>query len=115
MKLILFLAIGHRAAGDRGCPEKSLREVWVFFGVYLAAAWACLWQWGSPHPPSRIDLFSGGFFTLATLWFFENRTFLKSVSATKELRREELHMREQYGSLYEEYASKTRRLFPGVY
>jgi len=215
----------------------------IFFGVYLAAAWVCLWQWGSPHPASRIDLFSGGFFALAPLWFFENRTFLKSVSATKELqdealgntydpglhrwlipltlaeltvfldyghwrllpelarpvlqstglviwavtplwllwtdkylrehfghpdmrtriitsgpyglvrhprytgivasriafsllfasimgwflavgwvvlilrriRREELHMREQYGSLYEEYASKTRRLFPGVY
>ena len=77
MKLILFLAIGHRAAGDRGCPEKSLREVWVFFGVYLAAAWACLWQWGSPHPPSRIDLFSGGFFTLAAALVFREPDILE--------------------------------------
>ena len=70
---------------------------------------------GKPTPAVTDRSFLRGFFTLAPLWFFENRTFLKSVSATKELRREELHMREQYGSLYEEYASKTRRLFPGVY
>ncbi len=46
--------------------------MWVFFAVYLAAAWACLWQWGSPHPASRIDLFSGAFSALAPLVFREN-------------------------------------------
>ena len=54
-----------------GASQKLTRAFWgtLFFSAcYLAGALVCLWQWGSPRPWSRLDLFSGGFFALAFLW-----------------------------------------------
>ena len=54
-----------------GASQKHSRAFWgtLFFSAgYLAAALACLWQRGSPHSWSRLDIFSGGFFALTLLW-----------------------------------------------
>jgi protein-S-isoprenylcysteine O-methyltransferase Ste14 len=54
-----------------GASQKRTRAFWgtMFFSAgYLAAALACLWQWGAPRPWSRLDIFSGGFFALTLLW-----------------------------------------------
>jgi protein-S-isoprenylcysteine O-methyltransferase Ste14 len=51
--------------------QKRTRTFWgtLFFSAgYLAAALACLWQWGSAHPGSLLDIYSGGFFALTLLW-----------------------------------------------
>ena len=54
--------------------ESAQRRTKAFWGTllfsagYLVAILACLWQWGSPRPWSRLDVFSGGFFALALLW-----------------------------------------------
>ena len=60
----------------------------LFFLLYLVLAWASLWQWGSPEPGSRIDLFSGGFFAATPLWLGEYAVFLKSIGPTREVRQE---------------------------
>jgi protein-S-isoprenylcysteine O-methyltransferase Ste14 len=51
--------------------QKRTKAFWgtLFFSAgYLVAILACLWQWGSPRPWSRLDVFSGGFFALTLLW-----------------------------------------------
>lgn len=59
------------AMSAAGAAQKLTRAFWgtLFLSTcYLAGALACLWQWGSPRPWSRLDLFSGGFFALTLLW-----------------------------------------------
>jgi protein-S-isoprenylcysteine O-methyltransferase Ste14 len=56
------------AARTSQSPTKAFWGTLLFSAGYIAAALACLWQWGSPHPWSRLDIFSRGFFLLMLLW-----------------------------------------------
>jgi protein-S-isoprenylcysteine O-methyltransferase Ste14 len=60
----------------------------AFFAVYLGLAVACVWQWGSPDPASRIDVFSGGFFAAGPLWIAEYLVFLRRIGRTQQVQAE---------------------------
>ena len=60
----------------------------ALFTVYLGLAVACVWQWGTPSPASRIDVFSGGFFAAGPLWIAEYLVFLRGISRSKEVQAE---------------------------
>jgi protein-S-isoprenylcysteine O-methyltransferase Ste14 len=50
------------------------------FAAYLGLAFACVWQWGTQAPGSRIDVFSGGYFAAAPLWIAEYLIFLEQAA-----------------------------------
>jgi protein-S-isoprenylcysteine O-methyltransferase Ste14 len=58
------------------------------FAAYLGLAFACVWQWGSEAPASRIDVFSGGYFAAAPLWIAEYLIFLRGIGRDEEVRAE---------------------------
>ena len=57
----------------------------VMFAAYLGLAVACVWQWGTPAPASRIDVFSGGFFAAGALWIAEYVVFLRGIGGSREV------------------------------
>ncbi len=76
-------------------PDSSKRlhrAYWVstiFAFLSPLAALACLRQWGTPHPWSRLDVFSGGFIVVSTLAvilvsFGFNRAVFRSMSILRE-------------------------------
>jgi protein-S-isoprenylcysteine O-methyltransferase Ste14 len=72
--------------------QKATRAFWstAFFSAgYLAGALAGLWQWGSPHPWSRLDIFSGGFFALTLFWIagtmLLHSSFFRSPEVVQEV------------------------------
>ncbi len=77
-------------------PKPMKKALWgarlsSLFG--LALALACLRQWGSPHPWSRLDLYSGSFLGLSVLMaVVQAWTFLRSAFRSKEVAREALGM-----------------------
>lgn len=60
----------------------------ALFAVYLGLAFACVWQWGTPSPASRIDVFSGGFFAAGPLWIAEYLVFRRRIGRSREVQAE---------------------------
>ena len=58
----------HERSGRFAKAHKGLLGHVALLSGLSAAALACLWQWGSPRPWSRLDILSGGFFALTILW-----------------------------------------------
>jgi protein-S-isoprenylcysteine O-methyltransferase Ste14 len=56
--------------------------------AYFAAAIACLWQWGSPRPWSRVDFFSGGFLVISLVWVYATIRFHRAIFRSREVMRE---------------------------
>jgi protein-S-isoprenylcysteine O-methyltransferase Ste14 len=75
-----------------GSSAPSQRKVfWItLLGVaaYFAAAVACLWQWGSPLPWSRVDFFSGGFLVISLMWVYATIRFHRAIFRSREVMRE---------------------------
>ncbi len=60
----------------------------VFFAAYIVATLLCLRQWGTPHPWSRLDVFSGGFLLLSALWAVAQTRFHQTIFRSREVMRE---------------------------
>jgi len=56
--------------------------------LYVAAALACLVQWGAPNPWSRVDLFSGTYLVLRVLGTVHSLASSRRVFRSKHLMRE---------------------------
>jgi protein-S-isoprenylcysteine O-methyltransferase Ste14 len=82
-------SLARRARTQAG---ESLRAAFwgtlVFIALYFAAALACLWQWGSPRPWSRVDIFSGGFLLISLMWIYATMQFHRAIFRSREVMRE---------------------------
>lgn len=69
-------------------PAKAMWATVLCAVAYLALALLCLWQWGTPAPWSRLDLFSGGYLSITTLavvyGFRLGRTIFRSAEVFRE-------------------------------
>lgn len=78
-----------RTLSKEGEPVKG--AFWgtlLFIALYFAAALACLWQWGSPRPWSRVDVFSGGFLVISLMWVYGTMRFHRAIFRSREVMRE---------------------------
>ncbi|MGH9747166.1 MAG: methyltransferase family protein [Candidatus Acidiferrales bacterium] len=57
----------------------------VFSAIYILAMLACLRQWGSADPWSRLDRFSGGYILASVLWVAASLRFFRFVSGPKDV------------------------------
>jgi protein-S-isoprenylcysteine O-methyltransferase Ste14 len=64
----------------------------LFLLLYLALAVACLWQYGSPHPLARINLYTGGALLISVLMGFGQLAFSRGLPQTAEVQREAFGM-----------------------
>lgn len=53
--------------------------------LYLAICLACLREWSSPHPWSRVDRFSGGYLLISLLWLAVAAKFIRLATGPKEI------------------------------
>lgn len=60
----------------------------LFASAYLALALVSLWQWGTPTPWSRIDVFSGGYLALGTFAAVYDITLGRATLRSQEAFRE---------------------------
>jgi len=82
----------NQAAEMSNSLKKTVWGVMIFSSIYLAVALACLWQWGSPKPWSRVDFFSGGLLVLSLLMGVENISFNRAVGRSEEVHHEAFGM-----------------------
>lgn len=79
-------------AAESESPSKPLWSAYwgtlVFIAVYLVAAVACLWQWGSTKPWSRVDVFSGGFLLISLMWGCATMRFHRAIFRSREVMQE---------------------------
>jgi protein-S-isoprenylcysteine O-methyltransferase Ste14 len=70
-------------------PEQMSKSgFWVttfFFAAYYVAALALLRQWRSPHPWSRLDIFSGGYLLISLIWGGAATRFHRAIFRSKEV------------------------------
>ena len=75
----------------RAKPRTGPNGVWgaiLILIVYLAAAIACLWQWNSPQPLARLDIFSGGVIAFFVIWSIGTIHFHRAIFQSPEVMRE---------------------------
>jgi protein-S-isoprenylcysteine O-methyltransferase Ste14 len=79
-------------AGNRSSNQKFLAKAFasalLFIVLYAAAALCCLRQWGSPHPWSRLDIFSGGFLAISLIWVYATMQFYRVIFRSREVLQE---------------------------
>lgn len=78
--------------------RSARRAFWgtlLFISLYFVAALACLWQWDSPRPWTRIDIFSGGFLLISLIWAAGMMRFHRVIFRSPDL------MREAAGTTYD--------------
>jgi protein-S-isoprenylcysteine O-methyltransferase Ste14 len=66
-------------------PRSQALSLALFFLLHNIAMLACLRQWGSPHPWSRHDRFSGGYILLSILWLAISFRFLRLYASRNEI------------------------------
>ncbi len=79
----------------RGVLNESARAflgMMLFMLIYLGLAVACLWQYGSPEPLARIDLFSGGALVVSVLLGMEQLAFGRALPPSEDVKREAFGM-----------------------
>ncbi len=73
-------------------PSSSAKKAYwgtlLLISLYFVAALACLWQWDSPRPWARIDVFSGGFLLVSLIWAGATMRFHRVIFRSSELMRE---------------------------
>jgi hypothetical protein len=62
-----------------------LLAVLGFTAIYLVLALACLWQWGSADPWSRIDFFSGSAILLSSLLAIQQLSLVQKLPSSEEI------------------------------
>ena len=60
----------------------------LFIAGYFVAAVACLWQWHSPRPWERLDVFSVGFLVVSLVWGCATMGFHRSIFRSREVMEE---------------------------
>ena len=74
--------------------EKSQFLAKAFFGALFMIAVGCasallfLFQWGSPQPWARLDIFSGGVILFGLIWAFGTMWFHRGIFRSREVMRE---------------------------
>jgi protein-S-isoprenylcysteine O-methyltransferase Ste14 len=77
--------------GPENSSGKMGKDFWltlVFVSAYFLAALAALRQWNSPHPWSRLDVFSGGFLLVCLIWAATTMRFHRAIFRSREVMRE---------------------------
>ena len=67
---------------------KAFATSLLFIVLYTAAALCCLRQWGSAHPWSRLDIFSGGFLAISLIWVYATMQFYRVIFRSREVLQE---------------------------
>jgi protein-S-isoprenylcysteine O-methyltransferase Ste14 len=67
---------------------KAFAAAVVFVLLYTAAALCCLRQWGTDHPWSRLDAFSGGFLAVSLIWVYATMQFYRVIFRSRDIFRE---------------------------
>ena len=86
---------GHATASRPVTQSKLFWMTLLYVALYFAAAIACLWQWGSARPWSRLDIFSGGFLLISLMWIHATLRFHRAIFRSREV------MREAFGTSYD--------------
>jgi protein-S-isoprenylcysteine O-methyltransferase Ste14 len=74
--------------GKANPPAWAALSMMLFMLLYLALAVACLWQYGSPHPLARVDLFSVSVLVISVLLGVEHIAFSRALPQFEEVKRE---------------------------
>jgi protein-S-isoprenylcysteine O-methyltransferase Ste14 len=72
-------------------PNPQSHAYWatlLFIAGYFIAAVACLWQWHSPRPWERLDIFSTGFLVVSLVWGCAMMRFHRSIFRSREVMEE---------------------------
>jgi protein-S-isoprenylcysteine O-methyltransferase Ste14 len=64
---------------------KAFLSSLLFIILYSTAALCCLRQWGSDHPWSRLDIFSGGFLAVSLIWVYATMQFYRVIFRSHEV------------------------------
>lgn len=57
-------------------PRRSQFILALFLALYVAVMLVCVRQWGTAHPWSRLDLFSGGYIAISLGWIAASLRFM---------------------------------------
>ncbi len=69
-------------------PARVFWGTLLFIALHFVVALAFLWQWGTPRPWSRVDIFSGGFLLISLMWVYATMQFHRTIFRSREVMRE---------------------------
>jgi protein-S-isoprenylcysteine O-methyltransferase Ste14 len=69
-------------------PARAFWGTLLFIALHFVVALAFLWQWGTPRPWSRVDIFSGGFLLISLMWVYATMQFHRTIFRSREVMRE---------------------------
>ncbi len=105
------IAADARSSSLAGAPvpaNPQTRAYWItllFIAGYVGLVIACLWQWGSPRPWQRLDIFSVGFILVSLVWGCATMRFHRAIFRSKEV------MEEAAGTTYDPWMLRWITIF----